>query len=111
MRPGTIKAYAFGVFTGSAMTAALTIWAAPAKADVSAGTIDAYATAVCETLDMYPSTGGVTGVAQFLMFDQGYTSDDAASIVVQSVIGYCPHHVPVLKRFIALYGDDTGVVA
>lgn len=112
LRKYTLRAYILGVITGSMMTAGLSILAAPARADVGPGTIDAYGQPICETLDAYPSNSGIKGVAQFLILDQGYTADDAADIVVGAVFGYCPQHIGTLQRFADTYrGTSSGTVA
>lgn len=99
MRPGTLKAYAFGVFTGSLVTAGLTIWAAPAKADVTDRTVDRYSDAVCAVLSDYPSFDGIIGIGQSLSIDFGFTGYEAGEIIAGSVITNCPEFIPLVKNF------------
>lgn len=75
--------------------------ASPARAD---GTISdtefAYiqmygASAVCPTIDDYPTPAGVLGVEQGIEHD-GFTADDAVDIINVSVHEYCPSHWPLL---------------
>lgn len=107
MRPGTFKAYAFGVFTGSLVTAGLTIWAAPAKADVTDYTVDRYSDAVCAVLSDYPSFDGIIGIGQSLSLDFGFTGYEAGEIIAGSVITNCPQFVPLIKAFGAAYGASA----
>lgn len=53
--------------------------------------------AVCATLDDYPSTAGVLGVADGIM-DDGFTADNAIDIINASVMEYCPRHWPMLVQ-------------
>ncbi len=92
------------------MTAALTMCAAPAKADVPENVIDKLAPAVCSTLSDYPSTDGVAGIGLALA-DEGWTGHEAGEIIARSVMAECPQYVPILRAFVARYGDDTAAVA
>lgn len=103
-RPGTLRAYALGVFTGSLVTATMTMCAAPAKAQPSSSEVDYYASAVCATLDNgYATLDGVLGIGVAIMED-GYTARDAGAIIAGSVIGTCPQYIPLLKKFVTRYG-------
>lgn len=79
-------------------------FASSAKADP--GT-DLYAAnhgpAVCQTLDRFPSFAGIQGVADAIHFNDGYSYADAGSIVADSVIVFCPSHLPLLQLFIDTY--------
>lgn len=98
MRPGTLRAYAFGVFTGSVMTATLTMCAAPARAD---GFDDAYlyADAVCTVLQDHPTYSGLIGIGQALNEDYGYTTFDAGQIIAWSVFNECQQFIPLIRAF------------
>lgn len=107
IRPGTLRAYAFGVITGSFMTAAGILAATPAKADVTDATIDRYAQAVCNTFDEgYADFNGILGIAKVLT-ERGYTSHEAGEIIVGSVVADCPKYLPLLKRFANTYGTSA----
>lgn len=106
IRPGTLRAYAFGVFTGSVVTATMVMCAAPAKADVSEPEIYRYAGPVCATVQDFPSTDGLLGIGYALM-DEGYTAHDAGQIIAASIIDVCPQYIPILRAFVNLYGDQT----
>jgi hypothetical protein len=108
MRPGTLRAYAIGVLTGSVMTSALFVWTAPAHADVSEDEAAMYADPVCSTLTDYPSIGGVLGIGLALR-DEGYSGYDAGQIIGSAVVNECPQFAPLLKRFIAIYGGNSQV--
>lgn len=106
IRPGTLRAYAFGVLTGSLMSAAI-FYAAPSKADVSPATVDRYATAVCNTLNEgYADFNGIIGIASALI-DRGYTSFEAGEIIAGAVYQQCPQYVPLIKRFANTYGKTA----
>lgn len=110
LRPGTLRAYAFGVFTGAVMTATLTMCAAPAKADVPADVISDYAEPVCSTVADYPSTDGLLGIGRALI-EEGWTGYEAGEIIGASILSYCPRYTPILRAFVARYRDDSDVVA
>lgn len=85
---------------GSALFGACFYLASPARAD---GYLDmdetvyvqAFAGAVCATLDDYPSLGGVMGVVAAIEED-GFAADDAVDIVNSSVANNCEQHWPLL---------------
>ena len=110
MRPGTTRAYALGVLTGSMMTSALFVWTAPAKADVTEDEASVYSTVVCATLTDYPTVQGVVGIGLGLG-KKGYTGYEAGQIIGVAVINECPQFIPLMHRFAAIYGadDDTAV--
>lgn len=98
MRPNTLTAYAAGIITGGLLTAATVFLAGPARADNTV-----YQVAVCGTLDDYPSISGIVGIGSALM-DEGYSGESAGRIVAESVMAACPEYLPLLKRFVAIYG-------
>lgn len=110
MRPGTLRAYAFGVFTGALMTATMTMCAAPAKADMPLDVVDVYAPIVCDVLSEHPSTDGLLGIGIALMGD-GWTGYEAGQIMGQSVQNECPQFIPILRAFAARYGNQTAAIA
>jgi hypothetical protein len=107
MRPGTLKAYAFGVFTGSLVTAGLTIWAAPANADVTDATVDLYSDAVCSVLADHFSFDGIIGIGQSLSTEYGFTGYEAGEIIAASVITNCPQFIPLIKAFGTTYSASA----
>lgn len=109
IRPGSLRAYALGVLTGTIMTATLTMCAAPAKADVPIDVVSQYAGPVCSVLSDYPSTDGVMGIGLALA-DEGWTAREAGEIIALSVISTCPQFTPILNAFVARYGDKAAVV-
>jgi len=62
---------------------------------------------VCEVLDEYPSLAGVSGVVQGVINDSGFTPYQAGTVVAEAVIIFCPAHLPLLHRYVAVYGDNT----
>lgn len=53
------------------------------------------ASAVCPTLDSYPSTSGVLGVAEAIVGD-GFAEGDAVDVINASVWEFCPWHWALL---------------
>jgi hypothetical protein len=105
MRPGTLRAYALGVLTGSVMTSALFVWTASAKADVTDDEAELYSSAVCSTLADYPTTDGVLNIGLALK-NEGFSDYEAGQIIGSAVINECPRFIPLMKRFVALYGGS-----
>jgi hypothetical protein len=90
------------LMAGSALLGAAVYFASPAKAD---GTLDSGeaafvakygSSAVCATLDDYPSPAGVVGVAEGVVW-AGWDADSAVDIVNASVATYCPRYWPLLQ--------------
>ena len=102
MRPGTTRAYALGVLTGSVVTSLMCVFAAPAKADVSEDEAAIYYGPVCATLTEVPSVQGVIGIGLALK-DEGYSGYEAGQILGLSVINQCPQFIPILRAFAAQY--------
>ena len=100
IRPGTLRAYALGVITGSIVTASLAVWTAPAHADAGTDTV------ICSVLSEYPSIQGVIGIGLALK-DRGYSGYDAGQAIGEAVINECPQYLPLMRRFIAIYGDNA----
>lgn len=107
MRPGTLRAYALGVFTGSLMTATLTMCSTPAKADATDSDILTYVAAVCATLADHATPSGVYGIG-LAIIDYGYTAFEAGQIIAGSVFYGCPQHIPLLQQVAA---GPAGTVA
>lgn len=97
MRPAILKAYALGIITGGFLTAGI-VFVAPAKADTG------YDTAVCATLADYPTFAGIIGIGAALK-DRGYTGYEAGEIIGTAVYGTCPEYLPLIRRFVATFGD------
>lgn len=53
------------------------------------------ASAICPTLDDYPSTSGVLGVTDGIISD-GFSADNAVDVLNVAVWEYCPRHWPLL---------------
>lgn len=105
IRPGTLRAYAFGVITGSIVTASLAVWTTPAKADTGTDY------AVCSVLEQYPSIQGIIGIGLALK-DEGYSGYEAGEVIGTAVINECPQFIPLMMRFAEMYAPEaTGEVA
>lgn len=69
------------------------------------------ASAVCPTIDAYPSEAGVTGVWQAIVED-GFYPDAAVDIINASVAVYCPRHWGLLEYIGAkARGEIAGYIA
>lgn len=97
----------------SAASALLTFavyFSIPAHADPVEPQVRNYATiaasAVCTTLDKYPTLPGVSGTVQAVADDSGFTVTQAAQVVSISVINVCPRHIPLLQRFVATWAPS-----
>lgn len=85
-------------------------WTAqPAKADTASDYATRNAPRICLTLDAYPSTDGVIGIAAVMVKD-GLTSREAGEALAVAVYSDCPRFVPVLEAFVAKYGGRGTVV-
>lgn len=90
-----------------AVTVAAFILAGGAKADPQSNYAAINAGPICETLDDYPTIAGVTGVLQGVMDDSGFSPYDAGRTIATAVVGWCPRNLPVLERFVAVYGPEA----
>lgn len=59
-----------------------------------------YGGAVCETLDSYPSFGGIYGIADSIA-DDGLTYHQAGQVIAMSVMEICPRHTALVTSFAA----------
>lgn len=59
-----------------------------------------FGSAVCETLDSYPSFGGIYGIADSIT-DDGLTFYQAGQVIAVSVMEICPRHTALVKSFAA----------
>ena len=101
MRPGTLRAYALGVISGSIIAAGLAVMTAPmAKAD------SVYDTVICDELDAAPAVSTIV-VLGLALGDEGYSGYDAGRIVAMAVMEDCQQHIPLLRRFATMYGSTA----
>ena len=113
MRAAIVRAYTLGVLTGTALTAGMVMLAAPAHADtpdptpaVLRYTIHNEA-AICSALGTYDNVPGVLQVLQAIQADGGFTEYEAGEVVGLSVTDACPRYVPLLQKFVRVYGGAT----
>ena len=113
MRNRSVRAFSLGLVTGAALTAGITAFAAPAHAEpdpsseVLEYTVRAEG-AVCRTISNYPTIYGVKGILTAIEQQDGFTPYEAGEIVALSVEDACPQLVPVLEKFVAVYGGGGG---
>ena len=112
MRNRSVRAFGLGLVTGAVLTAGITAFAAPAHAepDPSIEVLEYAARAegaVCSTISKYPTIFGVRGILEAIE-DVGFTPYEAGEIVALAVTDSCPQFVPVLEKFVAVYGGGEG---
>ena len=103
MRNSILKAFSLGMVTGSFATAGMVLLATPAKADpdpVAYSYAAENGSAVCYTLDEYPSENGILGIGQAIIED-GLTAYQAGEVVYYSVAELCPRHMDLILSFAA----------
>jgi hypothetical protein len=66
---------------------------------------------ICKALSDNPSLVSVTSLFRAIIKDTGFSVEDTAKVVVQSVEVFCPENRPVLERFVRVYGGQSPVVA
>jgi len=101
VRRTTVRAFSLGIICGGFLTAG-TIAAFPAKADTDSMVFAyaaTYGSAVCSTLDSYPSFEGILGIGQSIIED-GMTGYQAGEVIGVSVIEICPRHMGLLNAFV-----------
>jgi len=67
-----------------------------------------YGTAVCETLDDYPSFDGIIGIASAIAED-GLTMRQAGAVIALSANEICPRHISLVKAFASIYGGQKAI--
>ena len=94
----TILLIAIATFLGALFGSAI------AKATPIDDYIATNAGAICNLLDNEPTVDGVAAIGIILM-GKGLTPQQAGEVMVRSVIGLCPRHIPELKAFAAKYSE------
>lgn len=64
----------------------------------------------CDVLDEHPSIAGVLGVAQGIEEDAGFTAEQAGRVIGYAVADICPRHMPLIRRFVAVYAPQEAHV-
>jgi len=64
----------------------------------------------CDVLDEHPSIAGVLGVAQGIEQDAGFTAEQAGRVIGYAVADICPRHMPLIRRFVAIYAPQEAHV-
>ncbi|WP_240483264.1 MULTISPECIES: DUF732 domain-containing protein [unclassified Mycobacteroides] len=83
--------------------------APPAAADPAEDLAVKYGAAVCKSLDETPTIDGVLTTGMRLVKTTGVTPYVAGEVLAYSVVGQCPQHIDLLKRFIAKYKGERSV--
>jgi hypothetical protein len=95
------------------VTAALVAAAVALAPTANADPVDDYAarnaTAVCSTLDSYPTFEGIIGIGQAIV-EQGFTWSDAGKVVGTAVFTTCPRHGTLLANFVRQYSRKGPLV-
>jgi hypothetical protein len=101
VRPGTLRAYALGVISGSIVTAGLAVMSAPeAKAD------SIYDETICAELDADPTVSTIVMIG-LALGEQGYTGYESGRIVGTAVIEDCQQHIDLMRRFADMYAPSA----
>lgn len=118
IRTATVRGFSLGLITGSFLTAGAVLLATPAKAspdDTSPVLVQTAIQAepfVCRNLADSPSVSMLMSVLVAVSEATGLPPGDTGRVVAIAVSDGCPQYIPVLKRFIAIYGDaPSGAVA
>jgi hypothetical protein len=102
------------------LVAALLPWLIPAAAlwsssQAHADPADNYvrieAGVVCQALSNDPALSTVTTLFRAIVTDTGFSIEEAAKVVVNSVAVYCPENQHVLDRFVEVYADPAPITA
>ncbi len=83
--------------------------APPALADPAEDLAAKYGLSVCQSLDETPTIDGVLNTGMRLVKTTGVTPYVAGEVLAYSVVGQCPRHIELLKRFIAKYKGERSV--
>lgn len=116
IRTVAVKGFSLGLIAGSFLTAGAVLLATPAKAspDISpelvqtAIQVEPY---VCRNLADSPTVFMLMEILLGVSEAAGIGPGDTGTVVALAVSDGCPQYIPVLRRFIAIYGDDTTAVA
>lgn len=77
-----------------------------AKADpATEAYADIYGPVVCQVLNEHATVYGVLGVGQGISEESGFTPEQAGEVIGYSVATYCPQHMGLLKRFVAVFSS------
>lgn len=66
---------------------------------------DIYGPVVCQVLNEHATVYGVLGVGQGISEESGFTPEQAGEVIGYSVATYCPQHMGLLKRFVAVFSS------
>lgn len=110
MRPRVLRRRLALAFFGCLLAGSMVGFAARANAEPYEDYAAINAGPICATLDSYPTVGGVVGVVQGVIEDSGLSPYDAGRAIGVAVSVWCPRNLPVLQRFIAVYGPQAQVV-
>lgn len=88
------------LFMAAVIIGASVGFAARANAEPVADYTALNAGRVCATLDEHPTISAVVPLLQAVIGDSGFTVEQAAEVVVDSVVEVCPWHMPLLRRFV-----------
>lgn len=116
LRTATVKGFSLGIITGSFLTAGAVLLAGDAKAspDISPSLVQDAVQAepfICKSLANSPTVSMLMDVLQSVSATLRLGPGDTGTVVALAVSDGCPQYIPVLRRFIAIYGTETGQVA
>jgi hypothetical protein len=108
VRRTTVRAFALGIICGGFITAG-TIAAIPAKALPDSELADIAVTEqpyICNSLIMRGTVSNLITVLATVQARQSLSAYDTGSVITMAVFDGCDQFVPVLQRFVAIYGED-----
>ena len=116
LRTATIKGFSLGLIAGSFLTAGAVLLAGDAKAspDISPVLVEDAIQAepfICKSLANSPTVAMLMDVLQSVSATLRLGPGDTGTVVALAVSDGCPQYLPVLQRFVNIYGDDTAAVA
>ena len=106
MRPSTVRTWVGGFATGALLIGSLVRCTGTAHADAAQDYEALYGSAVCMTLDDYPSVSGMLGIMQSIVED-GLTEYQAGEVVGIAVHDRCPEYTGLARKFVARYSKSS----
>lgn len=110
-KPAMRLHWSIHVFAASALLTVAVWFSIPANAGTGDREVRRYAasaaTAICSVLDDYPTLPGVRGVLQGIKNDSGFGDYEVGEVLALAVQQDCPRFLPLLERFVTVYGVSS----
>ena len=82
-----------------------------AHADTGTDYGNTYASAICATLDDYPSVAGIIGISRAIVEHDQLTYYQAGEAIATAINQHCPRFIPIAQQMIAAAHNGTGTLA